>query len=101
MGGSSGILTADTKEELRELVKKWYKKGYETWGFFPRIDVTDFKNSEDYKKEECERIHLEGNMEDTVICIKLVDEFKGSFYYKHLKQEYRDKKFACIVSTHG
>ncbi len=101
MGGSSGIIAADSKAELRKLVRKWYKKGYDTWGMFPRIDVTDFKNSEDYKKEGCERIHLEGNMEDAIICIKPMAEFKGSFRYKHLKQEFRDKKFGCVVSVHG
>lgn len=101
MGGSSGIITADTKAEVRKLAKEWYQLGFTKWGMYPRIDVTDFPNKKDFLKEGCEEIHLIGNLEKAVICIKLMEEFKDSFYYKHLKPEAKDKKFGCIVSTHS
>lgn len=101
MGGSSGIIAADTKVELKRLAIQWYQRAFDTNGMFPRVDVTDFKDRKEIKKEGCESILLAGNIESAIICIKPMEEFnKDSHLYKWLKPELRDKKFGCIVSAH-
>lgn len=98
MGGSSAIITADTKAEVILLAREWYLKLNTAWAMFPRIDVTDFPNKQSFLSEGCEEVYLTGIV-NAVICVKPMEEFKESFYYKHLKSEQRDKNFGAFVSA--
>ena len=100
MGGMSGIIAGNTKREVRQLAREWYQKAFAKEEMYPRLDITDFPDKKVLLQQGCEELVLVGNLDNAVICIKLMEDLKEIFFYQWLKPEAKTKKFGCVVSAH-
>lgn len=101
MGGVTGIATGNTKVEVREAARNWYNRSISgEYEMYPRFISSDLSDKSDIEKAGCEVVSLVNNC-DSVLCIKLLDKFKDTVYYKMLDEKEKHKKFGCIVSVHS
>lgn len=101
MGGSSGWLTSDSKEELKKNVLAWYSSGFYEHGLYPRWNKKDFKSESDLEKEGIEFITVRTDIDEKVP-IKIIEtkDIPDGFYKGHMRKKDLEKKFACFVSAH-
>jgi len=111
MGGTSGVLTGDTREEVIEKAKRWYVKAL-NFGLFPRdewiygkgdVEIT-FRHC---KSEECPWCGGQPLKARVIIVDRTKrppdaeSEYPFPLYSRFLSEEAKHKRYFCFVSAHS
>ena len=108
MGGASGVIAGDTRKEVIEKAKEWYRDALEA-GLFPRRYI--YEPNKVIEFQHCER-------EDCPVCggmsmkayLTIADiedrpedaesELPFGIFSDSLNEEEKSKRFLCFVSAH-
>jgi len=110
MGGTSAVLTGDTREEVIEKAKKWYKRALD-FGLYPRDFIYGrgetkivFEHCRDKECPLCRGEPLEAYVHIVDIKERPPDaesELPFPLFSKHLPEEDKKKRYFCFVSAHS